>query len=165
MVPEEIDQLGEKLDKLGWNEIRRPRRHPLYKAQDDIEYDARDAAPQHRFCLDRHDHDAGGRNPRNQGRPESRVERAGAHQVVGDQRGKGSGRALAQGLGNTGRQGPPAQGERRRDAKERDSSPRRQPQNQELVNGHRGHLFRQIQHRTPTQWQCRPRRLPARQYS
>ena len=89
----------------------------------------------------------------------------GLHQVVGDQRGKGSGRDIAQGLGNAGRQGPPAQGERRRDAKERDSSPRRQPQNQELVNGHRGHLFRQIQHRTPAQWQCRPRRLPARQYS
>ena len=58
-----------------------PATPPLYKAQDDIEYDARDAAPQHRFCLDRHDHDADGRNPGNQGRPESRVKRAGAHQV------------------------------------------------------------------------------------
>lgn len=27
MVPEEADQLSEKFDKLGWNEILRPRRH------------------------------------------------------------------------------------------------------------------------------------------
>lgn len=162
MVSEEIDQLGEKFDSLDRGAKRAPL---LYEAQNDIEHDARNTAPQHRFCLDRHGHDAGSRNPGNQGRPGSRVERAGAHQVVGDQRGKGSGRDITQGLGNAGRQRSPAQGKRRRDAKERDSSPRRQPQNQELVNGRRGHLFRLIQHRTPAQWQCRPRRLPARQYS
>lgn len=110
MVPEEIDQLGEKFDSLDRGAKRAP---PLYEAQNDIEHDARNTAPQHRFCLDRHGHDAGSCNPGNQGRPGSRVERAGAHQVVGDQRGKGSGRDITQGLGNAGRQRSPAQGKRR----------------------------------------------------
>lgn len=31
MVPEEAAQLGEKFDKLGWNEIQRPQRHPYIR--------------------------------------------------------------------------------------------------------------------------------------
>ena len=63
MVPEEADRLDEKFDSLGRNAKRAPL---LYEAQDDIEHDARDAAPQHRLCLHSHHHDAGSRNPGNQ---------------------------------------------------------------------------------------------------
>lgn len=92
MVPEEADQFVEKFDSgRQWQK----RRWPLYEAQNDIQHNARDAAPQHRLCLNRHHHDAGSGDPGNQGGPQPRIERTGAYQVVGDQRGEGSGRNVA----------------------------------------------------------------------
>lgn len=138
MVPEEADQLDEKFDSLGQGGKRALL---LHETQGDIEHDARNAAPQHRLCLDCHHHDAGSRDPGNQALPQAGVESAGAYQVVGDQRRKGGRRNLAQGLGNAGRQRSSTQGKRRGDAEERDGRPRRQPQDQKLINGHRGHPF------------------------
>ena len=120
MVPEEADRLGEKFDSL----CRDAKRAPLlYEAQNDIEHDARDAAPQHRLCLDCHRYDTGGRNPGNQALPQAGVESARAYQIVGDQRRKGGRRNITQGLGNAGRQRSPAQGKRRGNAEKRDGRP------------------------------------------
>ena len=99
MVPEEADRLGEKFDSLG-----RDGKHALllYKTQNDIEHDARDTAPQHRLFLNCHRHDAGSRNPGNQALPQAGAKSARAYQIVSDQRRKGGGRNITQGLGNAG---------------------------------------------------------------
>ena len=162
MVPEEADRLGEKFNSLDRGAKRAPL---LYEAQDDIEHDARDAAPQHRLCLNCHRHDAGGRNPRNQALPQAGVESTRAYQIVGNQRCKGGGRNIAQGLGNTRRQRSPAQGKRRGNAEKCDGRPRRQPQNQKLINGHRERPFPRRGHRTQAPRQRRRAHLPARRYS
>ena len=137
----------------------------LYKAQDNIEYDARDAAPQHRFCLDCHRHDTGSRNPGNQALLQAGVESARAYQIVSDQCRKGSGRNITQGLGNAGRQRSPAQGKHWGNAEKCDGRPRRQPQDQKLINGHREHPFLRREHRTQAPRQRRRARLQARRYS
>lgn len=137
----------------------------LYKAQDDIEYDARNAAPQHRLCLNCHRHDAGGRNPRNQAPPQAGVKSARAYQIVSNQCRKGGRRNITQGLGDAGRQRSPAQRKRRGNTEKRDGRPRRQPQDQKLINGHREHPFPRRGHRTRAPRQRRRARLPARRYS
>ena len=120
MVPEEADQLSEKFDSLGQDGKRALL---LYKTQNDVERDTRDAAPQHRLCLDCHRHDTGSRNPGNQAPPQAGVKSVRAYQIVSDQRREGGRRTIAQGLGNAGRQRPPAQGERRGNAKKCDGRP------------------------------------------
>lgn len=162
MVPEEADRLGEKFDSLGRDSKRAPL---LYEAQNDIEHDARDAAPQHRLCLNCHRYDTGGRNPGNQALPQAGVKSARAYQIVGDQRRKGGGWNITQGLGNAGRQGSPAQRKRRGNAEKRDGRPRRQSQDQKLINGHREHPFLRREHRTRAPRPRRRARLPARRYS
>ena len=162
MVPEEADRLSEKFDCWA-----RTANAPLLlnEAQNNIEHDARGAAPQHRRCLDCHRHDAGSRNPGNQALPQAGVESARAYQIVSDQCRKGGGRNITQGLGNAGRQRSPAQGKRRGSAEKCDSRPRRQPQDQKLINGHREHPFLRREHRTQAPRQRRRARLPARRYS
>ncbi len=162
MVPEEADRLGEKFESLGRDAKRALL---LYEAQNDIEHDARGAAPQHRLCLDCHRHDTGSRNPGHQALPQAGVKSARAYQIVGDQRREGGGRNITQGLGNAGRQRSPAQGKRRGNAEKRNGRPRRQPQDQKLINGHRERPFLRREYHAQAPRQRRRARLPARRYS